>query len=257
MRQQWVIGNWKLNPSFIDAKTLFETIQTQLSEKKSLCQVAIAPPAPYLGAFIERAEQLSIVAQDVSTVSGFGAYTGEVSAHLLQNMAVNAVIIGHSERRELFGDDASILQAKIKQSRQSNLQVIYCVGESLEQRESGQAEQIVIDQLNDLNVVLTNDDWQHVIIAYEPIWAIGTGKTASPEDAQQMHATIRAYLKEHTAEADQISLLYGGSVKPENAVQLATCQDIDGALVGGASLEANSFMAIIDAFSQSALESTI
>ena len=250
MRQQWVIGNWKLNPRFLDAKTLFETIQTQLGEKKTLCQVAIAPPAPYLGMFVEQVEQLSIAAQNLSTVSGFGAYTGEISADLLQNMGVRSVIIGHSERRELFADDAPSLKQKIKPARQSDLQVIYCVGESLAQREAGQAESIVVGQLNDLKDVLTADDWQHLIIAYEPIWAIGTGKTASPEDAQQMHATIRQYLKEHTAYAEQLSLLYGGSVKPENAVQLATCQDIDGALVGGASLEANSFMAIVDAFSQ-------
>ena len=250
MRQQWVIGNWKLNPRFLDAKTLFETIQTQLGEKKTLCQVAIAPPAPYLGMFVEQVEQLSIVAQDVSVVSGFGAYTGEVSADLLQNMGVRSVIIGHSERRELFADDTPSLQQKIKQARQSDIQVVYCVGESLAQREAGQAESIVVGQLNDLKDVLTADDWQHLIIAYEPIWAIGTGKTASPEDAQQMHATIRQYLKKHTAYAEHLSLLYGGSVKPENAVQLAACQDIDGALVGGASLEANSFMAIVDAFSQ-------
>lgn len=251
VRQQWVIGNWKLNPSFIDAKKLFTSMQTQLADRTDMCQVAIAPPAPYLGLLVEQAEQLEIAAQDVSFVSGFGAFTGEVSAHLLQNMAVNLVIIGHSERRELFGDDVKMLQSKILQARAANLKIIYCVGESLAQRESGQAEAVVMQQLDDLKQVLSAEDWAHIIIAYEPIWAIGTGKTASPEDAQHMHATIRQYLTQHTDCAEQLSLLYGGSVKAENAVQLATCKDIDGALVGGASLDATSFMAIINAFSQS------
>lgn len=193
---------------------------------------------------------LPIVAQDISIVNGTGAYTGEISADLLKHANVNYTLIGHSERRELFGDHVERLQQKIKNAIGSGLHIIYCVGESLEQREAGHAKDIVIQQLQELKAVLSEDDWQNVIIAYEPIWAIGTGKTALPQDAQDMHATIRSYLQDHTTWANRISLLYGGSVKPENAVELAACTDIDGALVGGASLDASSFISIIQAFAQ-------
>ncbi|MCH4247696.1 triose-phosphate isomerase [Acinetobacter populi] len=248
--KKWVIGNWKLNPYFQDAQALFQSI-TQHIEGQSLdCQVAIAPPTAYLAFFSAQNLPLPIVAQDISIVNGTGAYTGEISADLLKHANVNYTLIGHSERRELFGDHVERLQQKIKNAIGSGLHIIYCVGESLEQREAGHAKDIVIQQLQELKAVLSEDDWQNVIIAYEPIWAIGTGKTALPQDAQDMHATIRSYLQDHTTWANRISLLYGGSVKPENAVELAACTDIDGALVGGASLDASSFISIIQAFAQ-------
>ncbi|KAA8733704.1 triose-phosphate isomerase [Acinetobacter qingfengensis] len=249
--QNWVIGNWKLNPYFNEAKQLFSAIAQQYQNQAELqtCHVAIAPPAPYLSFFATQ-QTLPIVAQDVSTIRGQGAYTGEVSADLLKETAVELVLIGHSERRELFGDDAEKLQQKIKNALQAGLTIVYCVGESLVQREAGQAQSVVIRQLQELADVTHDTEWKNIIIAYEPIWAIGTGKTASPQDAQQMHAAIRVYLQTLTTTANRIPLLYGGSVKPENAVELAACADINGALVGGASLDAASFISIIQAFAQ-------
>ncbi|EXR56696.1 triosephosphate isomerase family protein [Acinetobacter sp. 1424608] len=161
-------------------------------------------------------------------------------------------MVGHSERRDIFGDNVEILKAKLQNALNAGLTVIYCVGESLEQREQGQAEQVVLQQICDIAPVVTAEQWQNqVVIAYEPIWAIGTGKTASPQDAQAMHAKIREGLCQLTSAGSSIAILYGGSVKAENAVELAACPDINGALVGGASLNAASFYQIVQAFAQS------
>lgn len=245
--QNWVIANWKLNPNYTLAMALLHQVEQQiLPQQNQSCHVAIAPPMPYLAHF-STSSRLTMVAQDISTVTGFGAYTGEVSAQLLQSCQVNMVIIGHSERREQFGDNTSKIRQKLTQAIAAKMTVIYCIGESLAEREAGQAQAVVLAQLQDLVDVVKN--WSTIIIAYEPIWAIGTGKTASPEDAQAMHAAMRHYLQTHTKYATQIPLLYGGSVKAENAVQLAACPDINGALVGGASLDVNSFVTIVQAFS--------
>lgn len=248
--QHWVIGNWKLNPYLSEAKDLFANVIAEIENGTQGCRVAVAPPMPYLGLLNQTADCLKLVAQDVSTTTGCGAYTGEVSAELLKQANIDFVLVGHSERRELFGDHVANVQAKVKNALTAGLTVIYCVGESLEVREAGRATDVVLQQINDLAKVVGADQWQHILIAYEPIWAIGTGKTASPADAQEMHAAIRTELKALTERADQISLLYGGSVKPENAVELAACADINGALVGGASLDAKSFSAIIQAFAK-------
>lgn len=247
--RNWVIGNWKLNPYFSDAKQLFQEI-VALGQGVDGCAVAVAPPMPYLGFFTQVESSVHLVAQDISIINQTGAYTGEVSAHLLKQLGVDYVLIGHSERREIFADDVEKVQQKIKNALAANLTVIYCVGESLAQREVGHASQVVLAQIEALSAVVAQDQWQNILIAYEPIWAIGTGKTASPADAQEMHAKIREALKQYTALATQISLLYGGSVKPENAVELAACADINGALVGGASLDAKSFGSIIQAFAK-------
>jgi triosephosphate isomerase len=151
----------------------------------------------------------------------------------------------------LFGDNVEILKTKLQNALKADLTVIYCVGESLEQREQGQAEQVVLQQICDIASVVQSEQWQNIVIAYEPIWAIGTGKTASPADAQAMHAKIREGLKQITAFGADMAILYGGSVKAENAVELAACPDINGALVGGASLNAGSFYQIAKAFAQS------
>ena len=249
--QNWVVGNWKMNPYFNEANELFHGVEKSLKTTDTQgCQIAIAPPVPYLGLFSRELQLLKLAAQDISVVNDLGAYTGEVSAELLRQMNVNIVLIGHSERREIFADHADKLQKKIKNALNSGLTVIYCVGESLSQRESGEAEKVVLQQIHDLAQAVTEQQWQNILIAYEPIWAIGTGKTASPQDAQQMHAAIRTALKQYTVIAGQISLLYGGSVKPENAVELAACPDINGALVGGASLDVKSFSSIIQAFAK-------
>ncbi|KAF7276598.1 hypothetical protein GWI33_010045, partial [Rhynchophorus ferrugineus] len=187
-RKNWVIGNWKLNPYFQDAQKLFQDINNQYIAQPELqqCQVAIASPSIYLSFFVAQNYRIPSVAQDVSIISGTGAYTGEISADLLKHSHIDYVLIGHSERRELFGDDIKKIQKKIQNSLQAGLTIIYCVGESLAEREAGHANQIVLQQLDDLKTVLSTEDWSKILIAYEPIWAIGTGKTASPEDAQQM-----------------------------------------------------------------------
>lgn len=251
----WVVGNWKMNPMQANATQLihdFKHLLQQQPIRAEHCHIAVAPVAIALTAVqaqvFDAVAPVSVVAQDVSRMSGTGAYTGEVSADLLKDVGVEWVLIGHSERREIFADTPAVLAEKIKNALNAGLQIIYCVGESLEQREQGQAEQIVLQQICDLAAVVKAEQWTNIIVAYEPIWAIGTGKTASPADAQAMHAKIREGLSQITAHGQQIALLYGGSVKAENAEELAACPDINGALVGGASLNAESFYKIAQAF---------
>lgn len=253
----WVVGNWKMNPMQSDSQQLIQTLKqflhtTPISVQQ--CRIAVAPTAislwPVQQQLKDAAVEVLTVAQDVSRVAGTGAYTGEVSAELLKDSTVDYVLIGHSERREIFGDDVQIITEKVKNALNANLKIIYCVGESLEQRESGQAEQVVLQQICDLANVVKAEQWQQIMIAYEPIWAIGTGKTASPEDAQAMHAKIREGLTQLTSYGPQTAILYGGSVKADNAVALAACPDINGALVGGAALNAESFYQIAQAFAQ-------
>jgi len=239
----WVVGNWKMNPMRANANQLIEEFKQLLQQNQiadESCHVGVAPVSIALttvqAQLQDAARTVYTVAQDVSRIAGTGAYTGEVSAELLKDSQINFVLVGHSERRDIFGDNVEILKAKLQNALNAGLTVIYCVGESLEQREQGQAEQVVLQQ---------------VVIAYEPIWAIGTGKTASPQDAQAMHAKIREGLCQLTSAGSSIAILYGGSVKAENAVELAACPDINGALVGGASLNAASFYQIVQAFAQS------
>lgn len=248
----WVIGNWKMNPVSQDAQALLERLQQLLyTHERHLCHVAVAPTLLHLlwAKQTLQSSVIDVVAQDVSRVAGLGAYTGEVSADLLKDSQIDYVLIGHSERRTLFTDDVAILQDKIRHALTAGLKVIYCVGETLQQREDGLAESTVLQQICDLErAVEQADDWQNIIIAYEPIWAIGTGKTASAEDAQAIHQSIRQGLAQMTDFAQQLPLLYGGSVKAENAQDFAQCPDINGVLVGGASLNADAFYQIIQAF---------
>lgn len=251
----WVVGNWKMNPMQADASALLQNFKQLLNNQniaEENCHIGIAPVAIALTAVRDSLQQANrtifTVAQDVSRVAGTGAYTGEISAELLKDNAIDFVLVGHSERREIFAEQPQILNEKVKNALNAGLTVIYCVGESLEQREAGQAEQVVLQQICDIAAVVNAEQWKNIVVAYEPIWAIGTGKTASPEDAQAMHAKIRQGLSQITAEGQNMAILYGGSVKPENAVELAACPDINGALVGGASLNAESFYKIAQAF---------
>lgn len=253
----WVVGNWKMNPMHADALQLIEEFKRLLQQDNILpeqCHIGMAPIAIALTSIQAQLKDavrtIYTVAQDVSRVAGTGAYTGEVSAELLKDSQIDFVLVGHSERRELFGDGVETLQSKLYNALNAGLNVIYCVGESLEQREQGLAEQVVLQQICDIASVVKPEQWQNIVVAYEPIWAIGTGKTASPADAQTMHAKIREGLKQITPVGAQMAILYGGSVKPENAAELAACPDINGALVGGASLNAQSFYQIAKAFAQ-------
>lgn len=254
----WVVGNWKMNPMHANAFQLIEEFKQLLQQEPvspERCHIGVAPTAIALTAVQAQLKDANravyTVAQDLSRIAGTGAYTGEVSAELLKDSQIEYVLVGHSERRELFGDHVEILKAKLQNALNAGLTVIYCVGESLEQREQGAAEQVVLQQICDIATVVKAEQWQNIVIAYEPIWAIGTGKTASPADAQAMHAKIREGLKQITALGADMAILYGGSVKAENAVELAACPDINGALVGGASLNAQSFYQIAKAFAQS------
>jgi len=249
----WVVGNWKMNPQQQKVTEWISQFDTALNNSpidEQKCHLGIAPTALALSELKAHKFNRNVhaVAQDVSRFSGTGAFTGEMSAELLKDYQIDYVLIGHSERRELLNDNIDVLKAKLKSALSAGITVIYCVGETLQQRENGQAEQVVLQQICDIASTVGESQWAQILVAYEPIWAIGTGKTASPEDAQAMHEKIRAGLKQLTSQ--DIPLLYGGSVKPENAVDLATCPDINGALVGGASLQADSFYKIAAAFAE-------
>jgi len=213
------------------------------------CDVAVCVPAPYL-AQVQGAVAGSAVAlgaQDISAHAS-GAYTGEVSAAMLQEFGVQYVIIGHSERRAYHGESDVAVAAKTVAALKAGLVPVVCVGETLEQREAGKTNEVVGGQLDVVLEALGADEAARIVVAYEPVWAIGTGKTATPEMAQEVHAMLRARLAAKSAEAAaKVRILYGGSMKPDNAVQLLAMADIDGGLIGGAALKAADFLAIIQA----------
>ena len=213
------------------------------------CDVAVCVPAPYL-AQVQGAVAGSAVAlgaQDMSAHAS-GAYTGEVSASMLQEFGVQYVILGHSERRAYHGESDAAVAAKTVAALSAGLVPVVCVGETLEQREAGQTNEIVGGQLDVVLTALSVEDAARIVVAYEPVWAIGTGKTATPEMAQEVHAMLRARLGAKSAEAAaKVRILYGGSMKPDNAQQLLVMADIDGGLIGGAALKATDFLAIVNA----------
>ncbi len=214
------------------------------------CEVIIAPVFTAIKTVADRTEgsNVQVAAQDCSRYTDHSANTGEVCADMIKDVGASHIIIGHSERRQFYGETDDSVNKKTKACLQFGLTAIVCVGESLEEREAGSAETVVKSQLTGALNGLTVSDMERIIIAYEPVWAIGTGKTATPEQAQEMHAFIRGVLTEtHGAgTADATRILYGGSVKPANVGDLMSRQDIDGALVGGASLEAESFAQIVN-----------
>jgi triosephosphate isomerase len=249
MRKPVIAGNWKMY------KLLNEAIDT-LMELKPLvnnsthCEIVVAPVFTALKSVCGRLEgsNIFIAAQNCSTEQKQGARTGEVSAEMIKDTGATHIIIGHSERRQFYGETDETVNLKTRACLANNLTAIVCVGEMLEERESGRAETVVETQLAGALVGLTVSDMKRIIIAYEPVWAIGTGKTATPEQAQEIHAFIRQTLSETQGDevAQAMRILYGGSVKPENIKELMNQADIDGALVGGASLEAKSFAGIVN-----------
>jgi triosephosphate isomerase len=242
MRQSLVIANWKQNGSL----ALVDTMVEALANEQFQAQVAICPPAIYLAALRARSADTDIaVGAQTNSQYGDGAYTGEVAAHMLGELGCEYVLVGHSERRALFHENNDVVAAKLRAAQQAGLIPVLCVGESLQQREAGETMQIVEEQLSS---ALKGADLKQLVIAYEPVWAIGTGKTATPEQAQDVHAQIRKLLAQYDAEyAQSVPLLYGGSVKAENAEVLFAQADIDGGLIGGASLKADQFRAICSA----------
>lgn len=241
-RRKLVIGNWKMNGSLAGNARLIRQLL-----KAELDHVAVAPSFLHLGQVGAQlaGSRVRLAAQDVAAEAGPGAYTGEVSATMLAEAGVRYVIAGHSERRQYYGETDALVARKCLRIDEAGMIPVICVGETLVQRESGQASSIVAEQLR--QVILANgiESLGRAVVAYEPVWAIGTGLTATPEDAQAMHAHLRALVADHDPEiAAGLRILYGGSVKADNAASLFAMPDIDGALVGGASLQANDFVAI-------------
>ena len=251
MRTSFIAGNWKMNTDLVSATALAESLT---KETFTNVDVAVIPPSVYLasvGSALQNS-RISLGAQNLHSEAS-GAYTGELSGHMLKDMKCSYVLCGHSERRTLFGESSEWIGTKVAAAHRAGLLPILCIGETLEERESGKIAQVLIHQLDRGLAELKADDVAGTTIAYEPVWAIGTGRTASPEQAQDAHKLIRERLTESFGDsiAQAVRIQYGGSVKPNNAAELLQQPDIDGALVGGASLNAESFSAIIKAASQS------
>ena len=247
MRRKIVAGNWKLHGSRQFATDLVSDLVASLPVDG--VEVVILPPLPYLGELVEAFEGRAIAfgSQDVSS-NEKGAYTGEVSAAMLAEVGARYGLVGHSERRQYHNESSELVARKFAAALHAGLVPVLCVGETLEQREAGQTEQVIAAQLAPVLALVGPAGFQHAVVAYEPVWAIGTGRTASKEQAQQVHAFIRGEVAKLDARiADSLPIVYGGSVKPDNAGELFAQPDVDGGLVGGASLVAADFLAIADA----------
>jgi len=246
MRQLFVAGNWKMHGDKASIKTLVTGLNAQ-AESVGNVSVAVCPPAVYLD-YTKNclvASNIAMGGQNIAVEPVSGAYTGETSAAMLKDLGCDYVILGHSERRAIYGETDAEIADKVKTALDMNLTPILCVGETLEERESGQLESVISTQLNAVVDMVGIAAFDKVVIAYEPVWAIGTGKTASAAQAQEVHAFIRGLLasKDSTV-AEKVIIQYGGSVKPGNAAELFSQPDIDGGLIGGASLNADDFIAI-------------
>jgi triosephosphate isomerase len=245
MKKKLIAGNWKMNGSLAENDALVRALVAGAAD--AACEVALCVPAPYLAQvqMLRAGSALELGAQDVSQHTQ-GAFTGEVSAAMLKEFGVRYVIVGHSERRQYHCETDALVAEKAKTALAAGITPIVCVGETLAEREAGKTEEVVKRQL--AAVIHTNGHCiSEVVVAYEPVWAIGTGKTATPEQARQVHELLRAQLKAASDRADRIHILYGGSMNAANAASLLSQPDIDGGLVGGASLKAHDFLQIIAA----------
>lgn len=252
-RRKIAAGNWKMNKNYDDALQLIRDISATNPPKD--IHTILAIPSIYLKNGVDML--MHIIGIDVAAQNCHqeesGAYTGEIAASMLASISVPYVVIGHSERREYFYENNEQLAKKVDTALANGLQVIFCCGESLEIRKSGDHVAYVSEQIREGLFHLSDEQWSNIVVAYEPIWAIGTGETASPEQAQEMHAALRSMIASEKSNdiADDLSILYGGSVKPSNAADIFSGSDVDGALVGGASLVADGFLEIMDALSKS------
>ena len=244
-----IAGNWKMNLDRASALAVAAEIASSMSDRLDV-RAALCPPNVYLSSVAEKltGARVGLGAQNMHHEAS-GAFTGEVSAGMLLDVGCRYVILGHSERRQLFGETDAMVQAKVQAALKAGLRPIVCVGELLEQRQAGQTLDVIGSQFTGSLAGVSRDNMNQIVIAYEPVWAIGTGEVATPSQAEEVHASLRemiasAYDQET---ADQICIQYGGSVKPDNAVELMAQPNVDGALVGGASLKADSFMAIVGA----------
>ncbi len=247
MRVPVIAGNWKMHKLTEEARGLARAVKAGAADV-SHCQIVLAPPFTALSAVASeiRSTNLILAAQNVHWEPK-GAFTGEISISMLEDVGCRMVILGHSERRQYFGETDQTVNRRVRATLKSSLQPSVCIGETLQQREAGNYQEVITQQLAGGLDGLTRQDLLRIILAYEPVWAIGTGRTASPEVAQEVHAAIRSWLtrKYGNEAAGEVRILYGGSVKPENISDLMRQPDIDGALVGGACLEAESFLRII------------
>jgi triosephosphate isomerase len=249
MRKKIVAGNWKMNTLLKDGMELAKAVEKLEKEKTSDALMIIAPPYTHLSRIKELIQGVKLSAQNCSSEEE-GAYTGEVSPDMLKSVGVEYVILGHSERRAYYGEDNELLNRKTKLALSKGLKPIFCCGEVLEEREGGKLFDVIREQISVGLKDLSIEDMAEVVIAYEPVWAIGTGVVASPEQAQEMHKFIRGLLVEIFSDvvADNMTILYGGSCKPSNAAELFAKPDVDGGLIGGASLKAEDFLGIVNAY---------
>ncbi len=249
MRRHIVAGNWKMNNDLSQTEALISDLKKQ--QKTSNAEVKIAPTFTNLAIAAQavKGSDIVVMAQNMHFAEN-GAYTGEISASMLKSIDVNTVILGHSERRAYFNETDADLAKKTNAALAHNMEVVFCIGEELTDRKAGHEETVVGDQIKNALFHLDGAAFKHIILAYEPVWAIGTGETATPEQAQDMHAFIRKTLANKYGDevANSVSILYGGSVKPSNAQEIFSKPDVDGGLIGGASLKADDFYAIVNAF---------
>ncbi|MDT0684751.1 triose-phosphate isomerase [Autumnicola psychrophila] len=250
MRKQIVAGNWKMNNDLAETQELISHIKMQLV-KEPEAEIMVAPSFTNLYSTFEALKDtpIKVAAQNMHQ-SKSGAFTGEISASMLKSIGVTTVILGHSERRAHFHETNEILAEKVNTAIENDMEVIFCFGEELQDRKGDKHFEVVEKQLKESLYQISEDAWSKVILAYEPVWAIGTGETASPEQAQEMHAFIRKNIAENFSEeiAENVSILYGGSVKPNNAKEIFAKKDVDGGLIGGASLKATDFIALVNSF---------
>lgn len=251
MRKNIVAGNWKMNTTLPEGVKLAEEVNNALKTVEPKCDVIICVPFTHLFPInnIIDTKKLGLGAENCADHRS-GAYTGEVSAPMVASTGAQYVILGHSERRQYYGETAETLKEKVRLALDNNLTPIFCIGEVLEQRENGTYFDVVKAQIEDALFNLSAEDFGKLILAYEPVWAIGTGKTATDDQAQEIHAFIRKTIEDKYGKevAENTSILYGGSCKPSNAKALFAKPDVDGGLIGGAALDAESFMGIVTAF---------
>jgi len=249
MRQKIVAGNWKMHKNAEETEDLLNDLIDKLPSDKEV-RIIVAPTFVNLSSAVSHLEftNIDVAAQNVHQAES-GAFTGEISADMLKSIGVNTVIIGHSERRAYFDESDALLASKTDTALKHDMTVIFCFGEELKDRQSGNHFNIVENQLRDGLFHLKAKSWENIVLAYEPVWAIGTGETASPEQAQEMHEFIRETVRKQFGSdvAEDVSILYGGSVKPDNAKEIFGKPDVDGGLIGGAALKAVDFAAIVNA----------
>lgn len=248
MRTYIIAGNWKMNNDFAASKKLISSILNGITAENNVNKrMIVAPSFVNLYPIKEwvKNSNIEVAAQNLYTENS-GAFTGEVSASMLTSIGINSVILGHSERRTLFNETDEILAKKVETALQNKMEVIFCFGEMLDDRKAGTHFKVVENQLTKALFQLKKEDWKQLILAYEPVWAIGTGETATPEQAQEMHLFIRKLIAKNYSQAlaDEVSILYGGSMKASNAKDLLSKPDVDGGLIGGAALNADEFLTI-------------